>query len=132
MKVVDASIGFKWLIAEQDSDKALALFSEELHAPDFFPIEITNALNVSAIRGRVVDSKALLGDLFLKLPTLHDSTLLLPRALEIASQMRRSVYDSLYVALAERERCELVTADQRLYNALKARFPFVVELSTLP
>src|SRR5437764_5957293 len=30
---------------------------------------------------------------------------------DISSQLRQSVYDCLYVALAERESCELVTAD---------------------
>ncbi len=34
----------------------------------------------------------------------------------------RSIYDSLYVALALRERCKLVTADRRLYNALSLAF----------
>ncbi len=39
---------------------------------------------------------------------------LLPRAVELSSQRRIGVYDCLYVALAEREGCELVTADDRL------------------
>jgi len=42
------------------------------------------------------------------------------------------VYDCLYVALAEREGCEFVTADDRLVRNLQARFPFIVSLSTLP
>jgi predicted nucleic acid-binding protein len=133
MKVVDASVGFKWLVPEQDSDKALALqASEELHAPELFQIEITNVLHVCTIKGRIVDTQALLNALMLQLPNLHDSAPLLPRALEIATQARRSVYDSLYIALAEREGCELVTADQKLYNSVKSQFPFVVELSSLP
>lgn len=131
MKIVDASVGFKWLVAEQDSDRALALRSEELHAPELFQVEVTNALHVSALRGRIADAQSFLGALMLQLPILHASDPLLPRALEIAPQTRRSIYDSLYVALAERERCELVTADQRPVNALHRRFPFIVDLSTI-
>ncbi len=40
-------------------------------------------------------------------------------------------YDCLYVALAEREGCELVTADERLLNSLGRQFPFVIPLSSL-
>jgi predicted nucleic acid-binding protein len=66
------------------------------------------------------------------LPAIFDAIPLLPRALEIAKQHRRSVYDCLYVALAEREQCQLVTADGKLVNALQGTFPFVVALASLP
>jgi hypothetical protein len=38
----------------------------------------------------------------------------------------------LYVALAEREGCELVTADQKSINNLAPHFPFIVPLAPLP
>ena len=42
---------------------------------------------------------------------------LLPRAIEISVQVRHGVYDCLYVALAEREACNLLTADTKvLFN----------------
>ena len=40
-------------------------------------------------------------------------------ALEIAVRTGRTVYDSLYVALAVQLDGRLVTADEKLYNALK-------------
>lgn len=49
---------------------------------------------------------------------LKDTATLVGAALEIALAFDRSVYDSLYVALALRDDCQLVTADRRLYNAL--------------
>ncbi len=64
--VLDASVGFKWVIPETHSDKAIRL------------------------------------------------------------------RDCLYVALAERENCEFVTADSRLANAISRQFPLVVDLSSLP
>ncbi len=48
------------------------------------------------------------------------------------STLRVGVYDCLYVALAERERCELVTADTRLLANLKPTFPFIIDLASLP
>jgi predicted nucleic acid-binding protein len=49
----------------------------------------------------------------------------LSRAVEIATQARIGIYDCLYVALAEQEHCELVTADQRLISSLGTQFPIV-------
>jgi predicted nucleic acid-binding protein len=46
--------------------------------------------------------------------------------------MRVGIYDCLYVALAEREGCDFVTADQKLVANLQPHFPFVVPLSSLP
>jgi predicted nucleic acid-binding protein len=37
----------------------------------------------------------------------------------------------LYIALAEREGCELVTADDKLLKKLKGHFPFLRPLNTL-
>ena len=54
---------------------------------------------------------------------LIESPLLVPGALEIAYRFQRSIYDSLYVCLALREQCQLVTADLRLYNALSRDLP---------
>ena len=57
---------------------------------------------------------------------------MLPRAYEIAYLHQATVYDSLYVALAEREGCELLTADTKLINNLRQAFPFIIPLSSLP
>jgi predicted nucleic acid-binding protein len=42
------------------------------------------------------------------------------------------VYDCLYVALAEREGCELLTADGKLINDLQLTFAFITSLAALP
>jgi predicted nucleic acid-binding protein len=42
------------------------------------------------------------------------------------------VYDCLYVALAERRKCRLVTADEKLVRHLQPHFSFIVVLSSLP
>ena len=40
-------------------------------------------------------------------------------ACAIATKARIAIYDCLYVALAEQEKCELATADDRLVNNLQ-------------
>jgi predicted nucleic acid-binding protein len=63
------------------------------------------------------------------LPVIYQSISLFLRAFDIASQTRASVYDALYVALAEREGCQLATADEKLIKALPG-FP-IVSLTSL-
>jgi predicted nucleic acid-binding protein len=90
---------------------------------------------VAERRGRIApgDATRLLRNFLKQLPTLHPAWPdLLPRAHAIAAATVAGVYDCLYVALAEREECELVTADDKPIRNLQARFPFVIGLSTLP
>lgn len=48
---------------------------------------------------------------------------LIEDALSIALANNRTVYDSLYIALAVQRGVNLVTADERLANAVAARLP---------
>ena len=64
--------------------------------------------------------------------TLTSSALLVDDALRLAITHGRSVYDSLYVALSVRESCRLVTADDKLANALAGSFPNIIRLALWP
>ncbi|MGO9471490.1 MAG: type II toxin-antitoxin system VapC family toxin [Isosphaeraceae bacterium] len=138
--VLDACVAVKWFLAEPDSAKAVQLLDDftaqihELLAPDVFPTETANALSRAERRGLLLPPAGSqhLSDLLAFLPALHTSLTLLPRAYEISSQMRIGVYDCLYVALAEREGCELITADTRLVKGLSAAYPFITSLASLP
>ena len=139
--IIDASTGFKWEVIEPLSDKAHRLRDDfrngvhELLAPDLFPTEVANALLVAERRGRILPGQGplFLADILTTLPWLHPSTPdLLPRAYAIATLTKASVYDCLYIALAERAGCELITADDKLVRKLQPHFPFVVPLSSLP
>jgi predicted nucleic acid-binding protein len=134
--VIDTSVDIKTYVQEQDSGKAVRLRNEyhqgvhELIAPDLFPTEMCNVLMILERSGKMKPGEA---DLFFaqflnEIPPLS----LLPRALELAKQFRQTVYDCVYVALAEHEACELVTADHKLVKAVQSALPFVVHLSSLP
>lgn len=71
-------------------------------------------------------------DVMATCPQLAPYLPLIPRAYDIASQLRIGIYDCLYVALAEQEKCELMTADDKLLKNAQPQFPFVRHLSTLP
>jgi predicted nucleic acid-binding protein len=52
--------------------------------------------------------------------------------MDISIATRHAVYDCVYVALAELEQCELVTADDLLVRNLQPTFPFLIRLADLP
>jgi predicted nucleic acid-binding protein len=56
----------------------------------------------------------LLGDVMSTRPDLEPYLTLIPRAVDLSSTLRTGVYDCLDIALAEREHCKVVTADQHL------------------
>jgi predicted nucleic acid-binding protein len=135
--VLDASIAVKWVLPEPDSTKAIALRNDyrqrviDLISPDIFPAEIAHALTRAERRGLIAqgESEKNLADFFSTAPYLYPYSVVLSRAVELSSQERIGVYDCLYVALAEREQCELATADSRLINAFQGKFPIVSLLS---
>lgn len=139
-RVIDSSVAFKWVVPETDSDKAVLLRDDfrnglvELLAPDVFPIEVGHALTRAERQGRIPVGSAvlLLRDILNTLPLLHPSLAMLLRAVEISSKLRVGVYDCIYVALAEREKSEFVTADDKLVKNLQPHFPFIVPLGSLP
>jgi predicted nucleic acid-binding protein len=124
MLVVDASVVIKWHVAEIHADAARTLLADDapaLHAPDLMFPEVGNIVWKKIRRGDLTEEQALrITHLVTVAPLdVHSSAPLLEAALEIATRTGRTVYDSLYVALAVRLKCRAVTADERLYNALK-------------
>jgi predicted nucleic acid-binding protein len=138
--VVDSSVAVKWVITEAHSDKADLLHADfqnhvhELVAPDVFPAEVGHALTRAERQGRVQvgKGKILLADVLTTAPRFHPSFPFLFRAADISSAMRIGFYDCLYVALAEQENCELLTADDKLIKNLQKQFPFILSLTLLP
>ena len=138
--VLDASVALKWVLTEPDSAKALSVRNGfrkqvyELLVPDIFPVEVAHALTRAERRGLIKPAQAahLLVDVLSTPMPLHAYRPLLPKAVAISSAMRCGVYDCLYVALAEREGCELITADDKLLKGLAAQFPFLISLASMP
>lgn len=138
--VLDASVAVSWVLKRPQTPAALRLrqaFRNQVHeliAPSHFPAEIASALTKSERQKTLVVGhvRPLLEDILRTPPAFHPYEPLLLRATDISSQTRVALHDCLYVSLAEREGCELVTDDQKLLNALGGRFPFLVDLATLP
>jgi predicted nucleic acid-binding protein len=138
--VVDSSVMVKWVLAEPDSDKALRLRDDlrksvhELLSPDLFAVEASHALTRAERQPRITvgQARALLLDILTTPPRVVPFRPFLLRAIDVSSALRIGVYDCLYVALAEPEKCELVTADATMVRALQPTFPFIRTLSSFP
>ena len=130
--VVDASVATKWLIDEPDTDKADALARSWVRsgiqpvAPYLMPVEVANVLHQQVRQGHVSHQEAarLIQRLLDSGVELREPAGLHTRAIELASQLGQSaVYDAHYSALAEMIDCELWTADQRYYQAVRSAYP---------
>ena len=123
--VVDASVAIKLYVPEVHSDRAIRFFSDkhELIVPEFMLAECANIIwKKSSLLGELteVESKAIINAVQ-DLPLGYYNTRgLLIDALQIALTTKRTVYDSLYVALAVSEDCQLMTDDRKLYESLKS------------
>ena len=124
--VVDASLAVKWLVEEEDSDKAHAVLQSWVAqditriAPYLMPFEVANALHRRVVRGElnVRDSARMIARLLESRLELHQPPGLHIRAMQIASELRQgAAYDAHYLALAESIGCDLWTADERFYRS---------------
>jgi len=125
--VVDASVVLKWLIAEEDSEKALLLrANHDIAAPDLLLIECRNAL-LSKVRRRelqgteAVDGKRALEEIESGI-TILPSAPILGEAFTIALDLAEPIYDCIYLAAALATDRKLITADVR-FSAKVRRLP---------
>ena len=136
--VIDTCVVVKWFLPEIDSDRALILRNDlragtvNLLAPDLLPTEFANVLWKHRRSLELDEAKTMLAELCAWNLDLVPSTNLLEAALILAYDHRRSVYDTLYLALSQQRECDFITADERLYNAIKDQLPCVKLLCHLP
>ncbi|MGO9211119.1 MAG: type II toxin-antitoxin system VapC family toxin [Terriglobales bacterium] len=118
--VVDASAAIEWLLQTQKGSVIEAqMFSkgQTLHAPHLLDIEVTQVLRRYARERAVTEARA--GQLLQNLVDLrilrHRHTFLLRRAWQLRHHL--TVYDAVYVALAEALDAPLLTCDAKIAAA---------------
>jgi predicted nucleic acid-binding protein len=125
--VLDASVGVKWFAerAEAELERALALRSRHtagllrLSVPMSFPLEVANALRCSHRfpEADVVAAVQALANLGIEVHSID--TDLLRKSVAIAFAYRLTLYDAVYVALAEVLGFPFLTADEGLLKKMK-------------
>jgi predicted nucleic acid-binding protein len=136
--VVDASVAVKWVLDEDDHAKARRIIGtvEQVLVPELIWAEVTNVIWRRQRQGEftIADALDLLAELQAANVESRPIEPLAADALALAVTLQHSVYDCVYLALAEKEGCDLVTADRRFHDR-GGRSPFadrVLMLGDLP
>jgi predicted nucleic acid-binding protein len=121
--IIDASVAAKWVLPEPDSDRAAALRKggDDFAAPSLVVAEIGNAIWKKAARGEIAktDAVAAIETVMAHFAEIVPMNELAARAMQLAIDMRHPIYDCFYLALAERERAPIISADARLLAAAR-------------
>jgi predicted nucleic acid-binding protein len=132
--VLDTSVVIKWFRqGEVLASQALALRDAYLEGqimvsgPALLAYELANVLRYKndLTTGQIEDAVQSLFDMGLE--WVSPSATVMRRAVVIARERDTTVYDAVFVALAEALNATLITADERLTHRLAA-FPFVLFL----
>jgi predicted nucleic acid-binding protein len=126
--VLDASVALSWCFADEAAEISAAALDAVAErgavVPPLWRIEVANALT-SALRRKRIDAAfraASLADLA-ALPVAIDAegdSHVWSTTLRLADQHRLTVYDAIYLELAQRRRLPLATLDEALRAAARA------------
>lgn len=137
--VVDASVVAKlYLRDEQWTDRADNLFDcfgrgqVEILAPRLLLYEVPAAISKALGDGRIAEPDAL--DALrrfrgLPVPLVEETPVLLEEACRLANKYRCTLYDAIYLQLAEDLNWNFITADDKLHRRLRTQVPYMMPLS---
>jgi predicted nucleic acid-binding protein len=132
--VLDASVALKWQFDDEEATRAATVLLEdfiegriELITPTLFPYEIISAIHVAINRQRIREADGYrainyITSLGIELRNFGD---LIEPTFRTARQYGLSPYDCAYIALAERENCDFITGDKKLFKVIKNHIPWI-------
>jgi predicted nucleic acid-binding protein len=120
--VVDASVVVKWFVPEVHSIEAARLLDPEIVilVPDLVAPEFGNTLWKKVRRRELTREEAdeIIAAFDMLALEIYPSKPLLSSAFRIAAAVDRTVYDSLYIALAVAQDCVLITDDRKFHGVI--------------
>jgi predicted nucleic acid-binding protein len=121
--IVDASVAFKWIVLEADSDVARPLLTRtDLMAPAIINVEIGYVLT-KRVRQRSLSqdlARTAWRDLASYPVVLVDDAPLLDTAFGLSLNLGAAFYDCVYLAQAVRDDDVVITADERFIQAVRS------------
>ena len=133
MIVVDASVAVKWILPERGSEAAKRLRDpgEMLVGPALIRVEVAAAIARKSRFGEI-DRRDAAAAAELWFQAIRDGVIALlpdeldlPGGFRLALDLRHPVQDCLYLAVAERLRAELFTADEKFVGRAGPAHPAV-------
>lgn len=117
--MIDASVVLKWFLNEEDSNKAIKIREEtylgniSLIVPELIFSEVLNVLKYKKFNEKELSEiNFALWNTCLIIQKTNKN--LLDLAIKISIDNDFTIYDSIYIALAQLHGCELITADEEL------------------
>lgn len=128
--VLDASVAVKWYLQDEDFSAEAATIRDDLAAaritvvPDHFRVEVGNAIRNALRPNRLTVATARQAMTTLATLPIYPVPLddLIVPGIDAAVHHDCTLYDALYLSLADRLSCPFVHADRRLHNTLAGRF----------
>lgn len=123
--VLDTSVVVKWFSSEKEQHLALAqeIFRDILnkkivvYSPEILLLELANALLIS----KKIDARNTIDSckILLKSPIIFVSPVpqLVFQAIKYASIYKMTIYDAFYVAIADNQKCKIITSDKKFAAA---------------
>lgn len=129
-KVLDASVIIKWFIEEEGSDRAdkyLQAYKDKhfsIFVPTLLFYELGNILLAKKATagqvGRIIQHLHALN--LIRIDVGYES---FRKVFQNADDLQITYYDASYLTLMQKESCEFVTADRKLYEKMKKIFALV-------
>ena len=130
---IDASTAAQWQLSEEpEAERARHMLRDyaaekvAFVAPTIWHYEVANIVNKAVGTRRLTEEEGYMAFQALQALDIEFAPFPTPsEAYRLARTYRRSVYDSLYLAVAQSKQIDLWTGDRRLYNAVRQSLPFV-------
>lgn len=119
--VIDASIAVKWVVEEDGTAEALTLrHRAKLIAPELLIAECANILWKKVRLDELSKAEALTAARLLQAADIEllPMRILFEAATRMSIEIDHPAYDCIYVVMAVENKCQFVTADQRLLRKL--------------
>lgn len=125
--VLDASVAIKWYVPEVLAAEARRFMSPQfaMHVPSFFAAECGNTIWKKTAQRHELNphlGRKILDELLAYPKQVHNAEGLTMYSYDLAHAVgnaRLAVYDFIYLALAVALDCQLVTADQLFFDAMR-------------
>jgi len=126
--IVDSSVLFALFFPEEYSEWSEEVIKEydELHVPELVFLETSNAAWKRIVLFKqpsdiVLKNLRLLHKFISDVCIIHRDIDYLQRTIELSIKLRTTIYDSLFLAIAEKYETKVLTVDKKLVETLKHR-----------
>lgn len=126
MIVLDASVALKWVFVDEDGGDRARYYKERhiseeeiIAVPELFFYEIANVLTTNAKLNveDITEAFSLIWNFGFEVFSFGLEEFL--SGITLAKRFKISLYDAAYIELANRLKCNFVTADRKLYEKMK-------------